>query len=158
MRSVQRSSRIPSWESLQKVSCCGPPARKEDALRYHQLPTSQSMCYCIPASSRAISDLCLSKAITLQGPFLIYLNHMCHHPSVPKVYWRWHCHTCYWTWWHWPGGMTRESRIVSRFCWSAAWGMMNPWPLNLSMTVRQHPRIMAWAMSSSLKQTCFRMA
>lgn len=133
---------------------------KEDALRYHQLPTSQSMFYCIPASSHAISDLCLGK-INSQGH-----NTSGSFSNISKSYMSSSFRS--------KGllemtlsdlllyllAVTRgnESRIIGRFCWSAAWGMMNPWLLNLSTTVRQHPRIMAWAMFSRLKQTYFRIA
>lgn len=80
------------WESW-PTSCR--VENKEAAWRYHQLPTSQSIYYCIPASPCAILDLCLgkinSKAVTRDSPFLICLNPMCHHPSIPKVHRDWHC-------------------------------------------------------------------
>lgn len=42
---------------------------KVAAPKYSQLPTSQRVCCCIPASSLAISDLCLGETISCRRPW-----------------------------------------------------------------------------------------
>lgn len=66
--------RNPRWMSWESWPTNGWVESRNDALRYQRLPTSQSPCYNIPASQRAISDLCLSKIVSsrpqrLTAPF-----------------------------------------------------------------------------------------